>query len=492
MKHSLRRQLIAIVVLVIVLSLVTIGVFDGLLLGRVYQRAKVGRLHNAYEFLRTNTDAYDSNSFETRLAGIATIDNLQFFIADSELHTAYISYGDPQILSARLFGYYTGIYRGEIEIVEEAERYTVQKARDWNTLDYLELWGQLENGDYFLIRTPMESMKESARISNKFNIILGGLVVAAASVLLYFILRRFTKPIEELTAISQKMASLDFDTKYEVRKGRENEIDVLGQQLNTLSDELDSTITELKTANLALEKDVEEKTRIDEMRKEFINNVSHELKTPIALIQGYAEGLRDNIADDPDSRDFYCDVIVDESSKMNRLVRQLLTLNRLESGNERLELARFDLTALIRGVIGGMKLMIDECGVSVLFSQDEPVFVYGDEFGIEEVLTNYLTNALHFALYDRKIEIRLTRKEGEIITSVFNTGDPIPQDSLGKLWDKFYKADKARTREYGGSGIGLSIVKAIMDAHRKSCGVQNYENGVAFWFSLDTAEPKET
>ena len=279
MKHSLRRQLIAIVVLVIVLSLVTIGVFDGLLLGRVYQRAKVGRLHNAYEFLRTNTDAYDSGSFETRLAGIATIDNLQFFIADSELHTAYISYGDPQILSARLFGYYTGIYRGEIEIVEEAERYTVQKARDWNTLDYLELWGQLENGDYFLIRTPMESMKESARISNKFNIILGGLVVAAASVLLYFILRRFTKPIEELTAISQKMASLDFDTKYEVRKGRENEIDVLGQQLNTLSDELDSTITELKTANLALEKDVEEKTRIDEMRKEFINNVSHELKT---------------------------------------------------------------------------------------------------------------------------------------------------------------------------------------------------------------------
>ncbi len=243
---------------------------------------------------------------------------------------------------------------------------------------------------------------------------------------------------------------------------------------------------DLKTANTKLQKDIEQKTQIDDMRKEFLSNVSHELKTPIALIQGYAEGLKDCINDDPESRDFYCDVIIDESGKMNTMVKQLLTLNQLEFGNDLVSMARFNLTELINGVIQSAKVMIQQAQVRVEFEQEDPVWVWGDEFKIEEVVTNYLTNAIHHAEGEKIISVHCQEMNGVVTTCVFNTGSPIPEDSLDKIWIKFYKVDKARTRAYGGSGIGLSIVKAIMDGHHQKCWAENKENGVAFYFTLES------
>ena len=221
------------------------------------------------------------------------------------------------------------------------------------------------------------------------------------------------------------------------------------------------------------------------MRKEFIANVSHELKTPIALIQGYAEGLQEGMGEDKESRDYYCDVIVDEANKMNKMVKQLLTLSSLESGNDRTVMERFDLTELIQGVISSAQILAQQKGIEVVFDVSEPVFVWADEFKIEEVITNYLSNAINHADGEKKVVIRMEQEEKDVRVSVFNTGTPIPEDALPNLWTKFYKVDKARTREYGGSGIGLSIVKAIMDAHHQSCGVQNWQNGVEFWFTVD-------
>ena len=222
------------------------------------------------------------------------------------------------------------------------------------------------------------------------------------------------------------------------------------------------------------------------MRKEFLSNVSHELKTPIALIQGYAEGLQDNINDDEESRQFYCDVIIDEAGKMNQMVKKLLTLNQLEFGNDQVNMERFDLTSLIQGVIQSSQILAQQAEVEIMFHQTEPLHVWGDEFKVEEVITNYVTNAIHYAKNEKKIDIRCTQENGVIRTSVFNTGDAIPEEELDKIWIKFYKVDKARTREYGGSGIGLSIVKAIMESMNQQCGVKNYDNGVEFWFTLDT------
>ena len=279
------------------------------------------------------------------------------------------------------------------------------------------------------------------------------------------------------------MSDLDFEAKYESKVG--NEIDVLGDNFNRMSSQLETTISELKSANNELQRDIEDKIKIDKMRKEFLDNVSHELKTPIALIQGYAEGLKENISDDPESREFYCDVIMDEASKMNKLVKNLLTLNQLESGKDAVVMERFDIVSLIRGVLQTMNIMIGQKEANVIFEAEKPVYVWADEFKIEEVVTNYVSNALNHLDGEKEIEIKLQDEDNRVKISVFNTGTPIPEADVPNLWNKFYKVDKARTREYGGSGIGLSIVKAIMESMNQEYGVQNFDNGVEFWFTLD-------
>ena len=341
----------------------------------------------------------------------------------------------------------------------------------------------MENSHYVLLRTPLESIRESVEISNKFLAYVGIFVVLLAIILMIFITRRFTRPILELAEIAQKMKDLNFNIKY--TRHDKDEIGILGNSMNELSEKLEITISELKSVNNELQKDIEQKTQIDEMRKEFLSNVSHELKTPIALIQGYAEGLQEEINEDAQSRQFYCEVIMDEANKMNKMVKKLLTLNQIEFGQNQTMMEHFDLTALIQGVLQSVDILAKQNQIQIFFTQKEPVYVWADEYQMEEVVTNYISNAIHYAAFEKRIEVNIEKKENTVRVSVFNTGTPIPEEDIDKVWIKFYKVDKARTREYGGSGIGLSIVKAIMDSHHRECGVFNRENGVEFWFEVD-------
>ena len=225
---------------------------------------------------------------------------------------------------------------------------------------------------------------------------------------------------------------------------------------------------------------------LDDSKNEFVSNVSHELKTPIALIQGYAEGLKEGISDDPESMDFYCDVIIDEAGKMNNMVKKLLTLNQIEFGNEELVMERFDIIELITSIVNANELRASQKGIQIEFNQrDEQIDVWSDEYKIEEVVTNYITNAINHCDFEKRIEVSVERVGDDVRVHVFNTGKNIPEEDIPNIWQKFYKVDKARTREYGGNGIGLSIVKAIMDSYGKGFGVINKSNGVEFWFDLD-------
>ena len=348
---------------------------------------------------------------------------------------------------------------------------------------YIYLAGTFKNGDHILIRASFSSITESAALSNQFFLYISLVAALIGFVVMYFVSNRFLGPITVLTNIAKRMSELDFTAKYEVKT--EDEVGVLGNSMNMLSETLEQALAELKEANTELKKDLEKKEQIDAMRKEFLSNVSHELKTPIALIQGYAEGLNENISDDPESREFYCEVIMDEASKMNKLVKNLLTLNQLESGKDAPVMERFDIVSLIRGVLGSMHIMIEQKEATVIFEETEPVYVWADEFKIEEVVTNYTSNALNHLDGERKVEIKVLQEEDCVKVTVFNTGTPIPEEDIPNLWNKFYKVDKARTREYGGSGIGLSIVKAIIESMNQKYGVCNYDNGVEFWFTLD-------
>ncbi len=398
----------------------------------------------------------------------------QKMLEDLTMNYIYSMYGEEEIASVE----------GR-KLIQKRKQYTIFKVYDKRIGSYyLELFGGLDSGSFIYLRTNYQSMQENIVVFNRFIGYAGLSVLLLGVILMVFIGNSFAKPILQITDIAKRMSELDFDVKYPVTTS--DEIGVLGGSINVLSETLETTISELKTANNELQKDIENKIQIDEMRKEFLSNVSHELKTPIALIQGYAEGLQDNINEDKESREFYCEVIIDEAKKMNKMVKKLLTLNQIEFGKDQAAFERFDIVSLIRNVMQSALLLAGQKKAEMSFDQEYgPVYVWADEYMVEEVVTNYISNAINHVDYEKRITVSLERKQDTVRVSVFNSGNQIPEEDLEKVWIKFYKVDKARTREYGGSGIGLSIVKAVMDSMNQKCGVRNLEHGVEFWFELD-------
>lgn len=352
---------------------------------------------------------------------------------------------------------------------------------------YIELIGSSESGSYIYVRANYESMQESIVVISRFlRSVLLGVGLFGVCIIMIFT-NNFVHPILELSDIAQKMSRLELGVRY-TDVQRADEIGILGRSFNSMAKQLEKTISELKQANNRLQNDIEKRAQIDEMRKEFLSNVSHELKTPLALIQGYAEGLSENINDDVESREFYCDVIIDEAGKMNQMVKKILSLNQLEFGDNPLEYARFNVADVISSVLQTSGILAEQKGASIIFEQYHPVYVWADEFMVEEVINNYVSNAIHYVEEGGVVNVALREREECVRICVYNSGSHIPEDEIDKVWQKFYKVDKARTREYGGSGIGLSIVKAIMESMNQEYGVKNHQEGVEFWFELESAK----
>ena len=487
MKHSIKRQMAACFIGVMAATLICCWLVNRFFLEDYYVKNKQHVIFNAYKVLNSGVSQgrLEEGDFITELDQICVTDNISLFVMDTSGNPRLYSNRDYKTLQRKLYAY---IF--EIEIPETArvlvqgDGFAIRESTDYLTqADYLEIIGTLDSGEPFIMRTAVESIRESAELSSRFFAYIGGAGILVSSLLIWWLSRRLSRPMLELAELSQRMADLDFNAKFTSRQ--DNEIGFLGKHMNQLSETLERTISELKTSNNELQKDIERKTQIDEMRKDFLSNVSHELKTPIALIQGYAEGLKECINDDPESRDFYCEVIMDEAGKMNAMVKNLLSLNQLEFGNDVTAMERFDLVDLVKNVLHSVGILLEQKGIQLIFQAEEPVYVWADEFKVEQVVTNYISNAINHCEQERIIEVKLQKKEDSVRMSVFNTGSPIPEGELDKIWIKFYKVDKARTREYGGSGIGLSIVKAVMESMNKDYGVKNYDNGVEFWFEVD-------
>lgn len=486
-KHSLTRQITSIVSLLVAGAILLCWVLNTTLLPRYYMHNKKEVLMENYQTI-SNASAQNelgSDEFAVTFDNLCSNGNIMALILQQDGKVLRSSVNDLDALRTEFWDVL--LHGDKMEVLYSNKQYQLLKKTDTRLdSEYLVLVGVLENGDMVLMRTAVESIRESAAISNRFLLFAGAAAIVASILVAFFTTRHITKPLQQLTDISKRMVDLDFNAKYESDQSNSYEVEELGNHINRLSENLERTISELKTANVELQDDIEKKIQIDEMRKEFLSNVSHELKTPLALIQGYAEGLQECINDDAESREFYCEVIIDEADKMNRMVKKLLTLNQLEFGNDQVIMERFDMTELIRGVANSTRILMEQKGIRLELENSEEAWVWGDEFKVEEVITNYMSNAINHADGEKLIRVFYTRSEDKLRVSVFNTGQPIPEEDIEKIWVKFYKVDKARTREYGGSGIGLSIVKAIMDSFHQRCGVINHEDGVEFWMELAT------
>lgn len=486
MRHSIKRQFAFIFIGLMAGTLLVCWIINNSFLQRYYENMREAALFETYRVLNEAVENGDlaSEDFQIELEKISGRYNIMGVVQDMNGIIVGTFGNDMEMLKGLLWDrLYASVPNPQI--LEKGKLYTIQKVNDAKTkTEYMEMVGWLNGGQMFYMRTPLENIRESVAIANRFLIYVGLVCVLVSSIVIWLVSKKITEPILELADISERMTRLDFEAKYEGNS--QNEIALLGDNINTLSATLEETIRELKTANNELQKDIETKTQIDEMRKEFLSNVSHELKTPIALIQGYAEGLKEGINDDAESREFYCDVIMDEAAKMNNMVKKLMTLNQLEFGNDVVNMERFDIVMLICNYVQSAAILAKQHDIELRMEHYAPIYVWADEFKTEEVFANYFSNAVNHCEGEKIIDIRLEQYDNKVRIIVFNTGEQIPEESLDRIWEKFYKVDKARTREYGGSGVGLSIVKAIMESMNQGYGVENFENGVAFWFELET------
>ena len=486
MKHTIRFKYTMILAGVVAMVIMASWAAINLCLEPYYMREKRRTLVRANDeleqrLLRDGTVTVDTKLYLRR---IKENYNIEIFLWDSSQNVIYSSTARDILEEGNdLLAYILGENQA-LKLIEEKENYQINKVYDKTSgASYMEMFSSFAGGSFARMRVPLQSIQETVRMVNQFHLYVALAVAAVGVFAVWRLTKNMTDPILHLSALAGRMANLDFTARYEGNDNRE--IEMLGQSMNYMSSELERTILELKTANLELKRDIEQKTRIDEMRKEFLSNVSHELKTPIALVQGYAEGLKEGISDDPETMEWYCDVIIDEASKMNLMVKKLLTLNQIEAGREQLSMEHFDLIPVIQGVLNSYRLLIEQKEAKLFLKSPESLYIWADEYMAEEVIRNYVGNALNHLDGEKRIDVLVEKRGDKAYIQVRNTGAAIPEEDIGRIWEKFYKVDKARTRQYGGSGIGLSIVKAVMESHNCAYGVKNEEYGVSFFCEFD-------
>ena len=324
MKRSMKTRLVAIFVVTIVIIIGVISLANVVLLPYFYQSNKVSQMQGVYSRVINICENVDWNKMDSeqkdtiydKLDQLSSNTNMSIYLVQIRVYQgsgdiaelAYVYPSDSerlqQVTKNQLDKYVKSIYFGQklddnCKMITQTANYSMYNVYDTRVdSNFLELTGKMPDNYWIYLRSNYQSIQESASVSNQFMLYVGMIVMIAGVFIMYFVSNQYTKPILRLATHAKNMQKLDFSTRY--KDNRDDEIGVLGNSMNALSDRLEKTISELKTANNELQLDLQRRSEQEQMRQEFLANVSHELKTPIALIQGYAEGLQENINDDAD------------------------------------------------------------------------------------------------------------------------------------------------------------------------------------------------
>lgn len=488
-RHSIQFRFFLAMVSVVLVFGVVLSLLNLLFYNRYQLMQKKSYMVKVYQNINSSYNG-DIISLDEMLADLETNYNIRISITDKYGYyiydTLYSRDRDWEFFPHNGGNGETVITYNEEELQRRGYIFTMLNAQGINST-YLTLLGALNTGEMLVLRIPYATMRQDHSFNFLFLMISTLLALVVCLILVALLSGWFARPLTEMTEVANSVAKLDFSKKY-TGKNTGDEIGQLGASINQMSDYLDKAITDLKDMNDRLETEIEKKQRIDDMRKEFIINISHELKTPIALIQGYAEGLRVGINESEEDKNYYCDIIVDEAHRMNHMVLQLLNLSKIELGNTVPVYSEIDLYELAETVVSKTRVMWQEKQLNIDLSGIGEEVVQGDWDMLEQAVTNYMTNAIDHTPQGGTVALSSATDQSHYIFCVRNQGPHLAEEEMDKIWDKFYKLDKARTRVTGGgSGIGLSIVRAMMNAHHGGCGVRNTEDGVEFYLTL----PKE-
>jgi len=359
---------------------------------------------------------------------------------------------------------------------------------EWSGIQYAVLIQPLakvsHEDRYLFTMTSLQPVGEAVEVLQRYFIFMTPIIVMLAIILSFFYSRMVSRPLVILNRSVASLAKLDFTEQQTIVS--KDEFGELSRNMIQLSRNLDATLKELTQANLKLREEMAEKERSEKLRKELVANISHELKTPLGIIKGFAEGLQDEVASD--KKDRYLSLIVNETDQMNALIMDMLELSKFEVKAVKLHFECLPFNDLIHKVLDSFAEQLERKQLRIRIDngqEGEELFVIGDFRRIEQVVLNLLSNAVRHAAWDSVISIRIHRNSNEeIITTIENTGTPIAEEDLSRIWDQFYRVERSRDRKSGGTGLGLSIVKHILELHESEFGVINTDQGVAFYFIL--------
>lgn len=491
--HSIRFDVFTKMTLLILIFMVVGTGFSLFFMDDYYESMKMDSLYESAAELK-NIYYEDKSAFYSAAETVSEQLGALYLIYDYQSDT---SVSNPLYETGRGNGRYSGMagaaQRSEQTIANifELQAHDLdavvedgfELVRDYNDQLNSEFYSMafvLDDTYLMVMNVPLAVIDDSVKVARNFFLVLSGILFLIGSVFSFFISRSITSPIIRLNEAVGDMANMKFDTYY--REERQDEIGMLGKSFNQLSTRLSHTLSQLNGANEQLKEDLSVIERSEKLREEFVASASHELKTPVAVIQGYAQGLRD--IDDGNKRDHYVDVIVRESEKMDQMIRDLLNLSELESHYTQLDMTRFDLVELVEEEVMSLRQRMDERGIRLRFDPPAAVEVEADRAKLSQVVRNYLSNAIHHTGEGRGIRVDLFRLNDKVQLRIENDGAPIPEEKLSEIWSAFYKVDRARSRAYGGTGLGLSIVRRICELHGFDYGAENTENGVAFWVNV--------
>ena len=480
-KYSIRFQLFTILCVSTISTIVLLIIANSFFSENIFKYFKIQKSKKVCEDINYFFNN-ENNNLKRELEQIEDKDGIEILIVGSDDEVIYNNYKGIK------YSVDKANERNNGKKLFENEKFNIKLYNISSITNFILVKYDADNGYIIYIKIPTLQISETIKIVNICLIIIGFVLILIFGLIAIWISKKFTIPIIKLIEITDKMKNLEFEKKYRIT-GYNGDFNNLGKNVNEISEKFETTLRQLRQNNNELEKDIIEKSKIDEIRKEFISDISHELKTPISLIEGYAEGLLENVNEDEESRKIYCEVIIDEANKMDKMVGELLELTKFEYEEKKLNDTEVDLNEVIEKEIKRETVLLKNKNIDVEYERIKELKVLIDQECIEKIVTNFFTNAIkHCQEIDgeKKIVIRTEKRDNnKIRLYIYNTGKKIPEEYKNKIWGRFFKIDSSRNRKDGGTGIGLALIKAIMKNYNNEYGFSNYENGVEFYCDIN-------
>ena len=449
--NSLKVQIWKYLSIFSIFILSFLWLFQVLFLNKFYEFSKIKQLDNTINLIK---ESYNNNSLYSNVDNYAE-DNgicIQIFTDKKIIY-------DSQIFNKGCMPKNVDYRDVFIKSSLDKETYKLINPRFNNEVLLKAI--KLNSNTYAFLSSSLQPLDGAVEIIKKELVIVSIMVLLFSFLIGYFISKKLSKPIEKINKTAKIMAQGDYENAYFFIDENILELNELVSTLNQTNDEL---------------------TKIDELQKEILANVSHDLKTPLTMIKAYAEMVRDLTYKDDVKREDNLNVIIEETDRLNLLVNDIIELTKINNDLQNLNITEFDLVELINSIINRFSIM----DANFVFKNKLPIIVKADKIRIEQVIYNLIINAINYTGKDKKVIINLKENDKYVHVEIKDTGKGIDEEDLKLIWKRYYKVDKKYRREKKGSGIGLSIVENILKKHKFNYGVNSIKNkGTTFYFDID-------